>query len=133
MGEINNDSKKQPHVKETANSQRGDSLWSSTLVISAHNGDIVGSVENEQLERRLKWKLDLIILPILSTIYFFAAMVSSLEPPYALLSSSNDTNKPTAQERNNSNRWKGERSNVINPLVLCRRSYADCLCKIGTD
>ncbi len=29
-----------------------------------------------QLQRKLKWKMDLIILPLLSTVYFFAQMVS---------------------------------------------------------
>ena len=30
------------------------------------------------LERKLKWKLDLFILPLISSVYFFAAMVCSL-------------------------------------------------------
>jgi hypothetical protein len=30
----------------------------------------------KRLERRLKWKLDLFILPVISFIYFFASMVS---------------------------------------------------------
>lgn len=33
--------------------------------------------EAQRLERRLKWKLDLIILPLLSSVYFFASMVES--------------------------------------------------------
>ncbi len=32
--------------------------------------------EELQLQRKLKWKMDLIILPLLSTVYFFAQMVS---------------------------------------------------------
>jgi hypothetical protein len=31
--------------------------------------------EEQRLQRKLKWKLDLIILPLLSTVYFFAQMV----------------------------------------------------------
>lgn len=32
--------------------------------------------EERQLQRKLKWKMDLIILPLLSTVYFFAQMVT---------------------------------------------------------
>ena len=31
-----------------------------------------------KLERRLKWKLDLFILPLLSSVYFFASMVRGI-------------------------------------------------------
>ena len=31
--------------------------------------------EERQRERRVKWKIDLMILPLLSTIYFLASMV----------------------------------------------------------
>lgn len=34
--------------------------------------------ENKRIECRLKWKLDLFILPTLSLVYFLASMVGSL-------------------------------------------------------
>ncbi len=33
-------------------------------------------LEAKKLERRLKWKLDLFILPMVSMVYFFASLVS---------------------------------------------------------
>jgi hypothetical protein len=36
--------------------------------------------EELRLQRKLKWKMDLIILPLLATVYFFAQMVSSACP-----------------------------------------------------
>lgn len=38
------------------------------------------TTEERQRERRVKWKIDLLILPLLSTVYFLASMVSRLEP-----------------------------------------------------
>lgn len=32
--------------------------------------------------RRLKWKLDLLILPLISSVYFFASMVGSNNIPW---------------------------------------------------
>ena len=37
--------------------------------------------ETLRLEQKLKWKLDLYILPLLSMVYFFASMVKPPEAP----------------------------------------------------
>lgn len=44
-------------------------------------GEIASTEETQKrqaLERRVKWKLDLIILPLLSTVYFLAQMVCTI-------------------------------------------------------
>jgi hypothetical protein len=48
----------------------------------------VGAPENTGAvsERKLKWKLDLFILPLISSVYFFASMVSDVRFQLAILS-----------------------------------------------
>jgi hypothetical protein len=46
-----------------------DALGDTTHEAIPDEGDVA-------LERKLKWKLDLFILPLISIVYFFSAMVS---------------------------------------------------------
>lgn len=39
-------------------------------------------VIDPKLDRRVKWKLDLFILPLMSSVYFFATMVSRSHSPF---------------------------------------------------
>jgi len=42
------------------------------------NGNIQLTDEERRRERRVKWKTDLIILPLLATVYFLASMVCAI-------------------------------------------------------
>lgn len=56
-----------------------------TLLLPTTSPSSIGDVPKEdeaeepfdlKLDRRVKWKLDLFILPLMSSVYFFATMVS---------------------------------------------------------
>lgn len=46
------------------------------LVEGVHSLGTKLTAEERQRERKVKWKIDLLILPLLSTVYFLASMVS---------------------------------------------------------
>ena len=46
----------------------------TALQASSSHEEIIEMID-PKLERRLKWKLDLFILPLISSVYFFASMV----------------------------------------------------------
>ncbi len=51
---------------------------SKTETARVDAGGIPLDEETRRLEKKLKWKLDLYILPLLTLVYFFATMVSNL-------------------------------------------------------
>jgi hypothetical protein len=47
------------------------------LIEGVHEPGMKLTVDERQRERKVKWKIDLMILPLLSTVYFLASMVQS--------------------------------------------------------
>lgn len=58
-----------------ADSKDDVSVQADEFMERTTNLDVQLTLEERQRERRVKWKIDLIILPLLATIYFVAQMV----------------------------------------------------------
>jgi len=77
----------QPNAPQTEQLERTDFLHhDKTEVQVIEEGQIFEETQDpvaKELERKLKWKLDLFILPLISAVYFFASMVRQpLCPPH---------------------------------------------------
>lgn len=58
-----------------SNSKDNASLQAVEFIERTTNLDVELTAEERQRERKLKWKVDLTILPLLVTVYFVAQMV----------------------------------------------------------